>query len=411
MAKAKENTVYTFHHYWKGVNQQAIQYLLNLREEDQIPLYLGETGENSNAWFYAVTRLVEQHGIGINWWTHKKIETTTSPLSSPFAPGYEDVIRYWRGEGPRPGMEAAHEALLAMAGNLELDSARVNRGLLASLFDPEFGRVQKPYRKHELPGIINAVDYDLGNQGIAYKDTDYWAVTGSPGGGNSGRSYRNDGVDIEVSDDPHGFGYNVGFTERLEWLEYTVDLLQESIYEIDIRGASRTGGQRTGADVLFFLDGERIGEANIGNTGGWQNWVSRVVRTPPLQAGKGRIFRVSFADREVNLNRMTFRRISEVEVEPDQIAILPELLATYPNPFKETVTISFSTPEPASVSAALYDILGRQVYGEDDVFYGAGSHKIILTPDLAPGVYVLRLRLDAVQDMHIFTRPLVMAGE
>ena len=406
----KDNIVYAFHHYWKGPDQGAIQYLLNLRSEDQVPLYLGETGENSNAWFYALTKLVEEHGIGINWWTHKKIETTTSPLSSPFAPGYEPVIEYWRGQGSKPSAEAAARGLLAMAQNLELDSARVNRGLLAAFFDPEFGTKQKPFKEHELPGIVNAADYDLGNQGIAYNDTDYWATTGSPGGGNSGTKYRNDGVDIQSSTDPSGFKYNVGWTERFEWMEYTVDILEDGIYEIDIRGASASGGERAGTDVIFSMDSERIGEIEVGNTGGWQNWVTRQVRTPELKAGSGRVLRVTFADREVNLNRMTFRKVSPVSVETERTLMEPELLATYPNPFTDEVNISFSTPELVSVSAVLYDVLGRQVFESEKASYGAGSHEFALVPDLAPGVYILRLQLTGSQDPQTFTRSLVVGG-
>ncbi len=405
----RKNIVYAFHHYWKAVDQGAIQYLLNMRAEDQVPLYLGETGENSNAWFYALTRLAEKHKIGVNWWTHKKIETITSPLSSPFAPGYEDVIKYWRGGGPKPPVEEATQSLLAMAENLELDLAKVNRGLLAALFDPEYGAKQKPFKKHELPGIINAVDYDLGNQGVAYEDSDYWRISQNTTG-NSGYSYRNDGVDIEVSTDPEGFEYNVGWTERFEWMEYTVDILEEGAYEIAVRGASGTGGERSGADVLFLVDGERVGEIEVGNTGGWQNWVTRKVSIPALKAGSGRVIRVTFADKDVNLNRMTFRKESPVSVHPERILIEPELIATYPNPFIEEVNISFSTPELVTVSAIFYDMLGRQVFESKKASYGNGIHEYALTPDLAPGVYILRLQLTGSEEPQMFTQPLVVGG-
>jgi len=102
-----DNMVYTFHKYWNGTALNSIQYLLDIRDETNVPLWLGETGENSNTWFYLVTLLMKNHGIGVNWWTHKKIETTTSPLSAPFAPGYEAVLDYWRGSGPRPSAQAA----------------------------------------------------------------------------------------------------------------------------------------------------------------------------------------------------------------------------------------------------------------------------------------------------------------
>jgi len=409
ISNRKDNIVYAFHHYWKGVDQGAIQYLLNIRDEDKVPLYLGETGENSNAWFYALTKLVEQHDIGINWWTHKKIETITSPLSSPFAPGYEEVIKYWRGDASKPAADAATQALLAMAQNLELDSAKVNRGLLAALLDPEYGTKQKPFKKHELPGIINAVDYDLGNQGIAYNDSEYWRVSDGTTG-NSGYNYRNDGVDIQVSSDPEGFGYNVGWTNRFEWMEYTVDILEDGAYEISVRGASNTGGTRTGADIRLFMDGDAIGEVEVGNTGGWQNWVTRKTRVLELKAGTQRVFRVTFADTEVNLNQITFNKVSVVDIDNELEMIETQLLSTYPNPFTEVVNVSFTTTETVSVSAVLYDMLGREVYEMKEASYTTGFHEIELTPDLAPGVYVLRFQLVGSQDPHIFTRPLVIAS-
>jgi len=408
--KSKDNIVYTFHHYWKGADQGAINYLLTLRSEDKVPLYLGETGENSNSWFYALTKLTEEHNIGINWWTHKKIETTTSPLSSPFAPGYEEVINYWRGRGPRPSAEAATTALVAMANHLDLDSAHVNRGLLASIFDPEFGTKQKPFKQHKIPGAINAADYDLGNQNIAYDDSDHWAVTGSPGGGNSGRSYRNDGVDIQPSTDPEGFAYNVGWTERFEWIEYTVDIEEDGHYILDVRGASETGGRRDGADIRFRIGDVNLGEVEIGNTGGWQNWVSRQIRTPKLTAGTQKVLRVTFSDQEVNINRMTFKKDLAVNVEQYPTILESELISTYPNPFVETVNISFSTVDAVSVSVMLYDVLGRQVYEVPEGSYSAGIHEMSLTPDLAPGVYVLRLQLTGSEQPHTFTRSLVIGG-
>ena len=409
ISKNRQNIVYAFHHYWKAVDQGAIQYLLDYRDQDNVPLYLGETGENSNAWFYALTKLAEQHEIGINWWTHKKIETVTSPLSSPFAPGYEDVTKYWRGEGFLPSVDDATQALLAMAHNLELDSARVNHGLLAALFDPEYGTKQKPFKKHELPGVINAVDYDLGNQGIAYKDSEIWKISDNTTG-NEGHSYRNDGVDIQVSEDPEGFRYNVGWTERFEWIEYTVDVLEDGFYEIAVRGASETGGLRSGSDVRFLMDGNLIGEVEIGNTGGWQSWSTVRVKTPELKAGSNRIFRVTFTDREVNINRMTFRKISTVDIVEDQEIIESELLSTYPNPFIDVVNVSFSAVEEVSVSIVLYDVLGRQVYETPEARYATGIHEIALTPDLAPGVYVLRLQLAGLQESQTFTRPLVISA-
>ena len=47
-----------------------------------------------------------------------------------------------------------------------------------------------PYKPLAIPGTIQAEDYDLGGEGVAYHDTT---------AGNSGGAYRQDGVDIETS--------------------------------------------------------------------------------------------------------------------------------------------------------------------------------------------------------------------
>ena len=149
-----DNMVYAFHKYWNGTTKNTIQYLLDLRNRTRVPLWLGESGENSNAWFYLVTSLVEGEGIGWNWWTHKKIETVTAPLSAPFAPGYQAVVNYWNGSGPRPTRTAARDALFAMAETLDLDSCETRPGVLAALFHHDYRRMREPFGANAVPGVV-----------------------------------------------------------------------------------------------------------------------------------------------------------------------------------------------------------------------------------------------------------------
>ena len=43
--------VYSFHKYWNQTDQGTIKYLISIRSTYNRPLWLGETGENSNDWF------------------------------------------------------------------------------------------------------------------------------------------------------------------------------------------------------------------------------------------------------------------------------------------------------------------------------------------------------------------------
>jgi hypothetical protein len=116
-----------------------------------------------------------------------------------------------------------------------------------------------PYYENPLgiPGQIEAEDYDYGGQGVSYNDADAQ---------NQGGEYRNDGVDIEEATER---GYNIGWITPNEWIEYSVNVLTDGRYKLEIGVAS------TGTSGLFHLelDGQDItGPLAVPNTGGWQVW-------------------------------------------------------------------------------------------------------------------------------------------
>ena len=389
------NMVYTFHKYWNGVDRGTIQYLLDLRATHQVPLWLGETGENSNAWFYAVRTLAESNGISWNWWMHKKIETTSAPLSAPFAPGYEALVRYWRNSGPRPSAAAARSALFAMAEGLDLDSCDVRPGVVASLFDPAYNTAAKPFKDHVLPGLVNAADYDAGNQGVAYADQDFMTTSGSPGGGNSGGQYRNDGVDIEASTDPQGFRYSVGFLNASEYLTYTVRVETAGKYDVEFRVASVGGATGSRGAMLVSLGGVELGAVpSIPNTGGWQTWTSTYLRGVTLPAGTHAL-RLFFRTGGFNLNRLRFTLVEATGAEPDAPGMGgAQLLGVHPNPSRDTFAVTFTTDAPVRAALTVFDVLGREVYVLAPEAVDAGTRTLTARPGLSPGTYLYRLLLD-----------------
>ncbi len=391
-----DNMVYAFHKYWNAPNQGSIQYLLDLRERTGVPLWLGETGENSNPWFYATRTLAEANGIGWNWWTHKKIETISAPVSAPFAPGYQALVNYWRGAGPRPSAAAARQALFAMARGLDLDATVTNIGVLASLFDDSFGTTARPFREHRIPGAIHAVHYDVGNQGVAYSDQDPWAVAGTPGSGNTGGVYRNDGVDIEPSVDPQGYAYNVGWIEALEWLQYTVTVEEAATYDVEFRVASGGSGGR----FSVLLGGDVIGSVTVSGTGGWQAWRSVWLRGVELPAGEHTL-RLSVRTGGFNLNTMRFVKAEETDVDGNA-SFESALLEVFPNPAPGRATLRFRTTQPGEASVTVFDVLGRPVRTLALGLVGPGDHRIPLDLALASGTYVLQLSVDAGKDVHSF---------
>ena len=71
-----DNTVYEFHKYWFDVNQEAIQTYLDFRDKYQVPIYIGETGENTDQWIEDFRILLDKNSVSWCFWPYKKMNNT-----------------------------------------------------------------------------------------------------------------------------------------------------------------------------------------------------------------------------------------------------------------------------------------------------------------------------------------------
>ena len=55
-----DNMVYSFHKYWSTVNENDLDWITPLRETHNVPLWMGESGENSNTWYTNFISLLEK---------------------------------------------------------------------------------------------------------------------------------------------------------------------------------------------------------------------------------------------------------------------------------------------------------------------------------------------------------------
>lgn len=104
---------------------------------------------------------------------------------------------------------------------------------------------------------IEAEDYDLGGEGVAYHDTT---------SANLGGAYRKDGVDVQAGGSN---GYDVGYTAAGEWLKYTISVPQTGSYAFTARVACAG----TGGTFHAEIDGVNVtGSLRVPNTVGWLDW-------------------------------------------------------------------------------------------------------------------------------------------
>ena len=227
---------------------------------------------------------------------------------------------------------------------------------------------QSPYNgtPHQIPGRIEAEEYDLGGEGQAYHEED--------ANGNQGAAMiRNDQVDIEATYDTSG-SYNICYVLQGEWLEYTVDVKNDGTYAMDLRVAANGDGKR----LHIEIDGVDVsGSVEVPNTGGWQNWTTISVNDIDLTQGE-HVMRIVFDTDYMNLNYVEFKDMATGV--HDKRYGGSKLLHT-----------SFSTNGIQIRLRGHFDYHITNMRGSI-VEVGNGTDESIIGKNLATGVYLLRVK-------------------
>jgi endoglucanase len=236
------NMVLSFHKYWNQNDEASIANILDARTKNNVPVWLGETGENSNVWFTACISLLERNNIGWAWWPLKKLGAN-NPLQIRTNAGYAKVLDYWNGKGPRPGQPESIQGLFKLASDLKLQENIYHYDVIDAMIRQPHTNETKPFKRHSTGQVIAAVDYDLGRNSKAYFDLDSanYRVSGGQTGGNKGRIYRNDGVDIKPDSLNEG-GFIVYHIEKGEWLQYTITAPEPKTYTLVLSVNSAKAG-------------------------------------------------------------------------------------------------------------------------------------------------------------------------
>lgn len=267
------NMAFGPHKYWSFNNPSDNDWLINLRDNNNVPIYLGESGENSNVWFRDAIKLLESEGIGWAWWPLKKVESISGPLSMTKGTNYQRILDYWSGNASLPSQAMAITGIQELAESARFENCKYQYDVIDAMFRQVKTDETSSYKGHTIPGLIHLSDFDLGTNGFAYLDegtATYHVTTGEFTAWNNGWQYRNDGVDIEIcQDNMNTNGYNVGWAEEGEWMKYSVSIEEDGLYTINVRAAA------SGFDGAFTLaaDGSDLTRTYyVPNSGGFQNW-------------------------------------------------------------------------------------------------------------------------------------------
>ncbi|WP_031426819.1 cellulase family glycosylhydrolase [Flavimarina sp. Hel_I_48] len=263
-----DNMVLSFHKYWNNNDQGSIQQFLDYREKYQIPIWLGESGENSNTWFTDAIALMEKNNIGWCWWPLKKLGSN-NPLEIKINPGYQKILEYWRGDAEKPSAGEAEKAFIQLAENTKITNNIVQKNVIDAMMRQSNSDKTLPYKMVNIQnrGTILAADYDMGKNGIAYNDNGFGNYYISTGGerttGNLGHTYRNDGVDIFKMENKSDSVY-VGDLEKGEWMIYTFQTENEGDYLLKMNISAK----EKGGNAMISINQMNEKSIEIPNTSG-----------------------------------------------------------------------------------------------------------------------------------------------
>jgi PKD repeat protein len=148
-----------------------------------------------------------------------------------------------------------------------------------------------PYNgPHNAPGTVQAEDYDLGGQNVAYYDTT---------AGNAGGAYRSDDVDIEAG----ATGYAVAYVIGGEYLTYSVDAATAGDYTVSLSAANPDASTK---QIQLTTLGNSATTVSVASTGSFDTYKT-FTSAGTLHLGQGRnIVTVTFGASRMNLDYITF---------------------------------------------------------------------------------------------------------
>jgi len=241
------NMVLTFHKYWNTNDYNSIAWVINMRDQYNMPLWMSEGGENSNHWFAEAIELFENNNIGWSWWPVKTsqlnnvIKVTTND-------DYQDLINSWKEGNTSLSADETYHSVMGYTTAHKIENCTVAPDVIFALNSGSNSQRTQPYKQHLTGDWVQCVNYDLGKDGFAYHDklsedihdgNNKWAKW------NNGNNYRNDGVDIGKDGDE----YYVGCTEAGEWLQYTLNVMEKGFHHLELLTAANTKGSRISIDV------------------------------------------------------------------------------------------------------------------------------------------------------------------
>ena len=137
------NVAYTFHKYWTAPDESVIRDYIDFRERYDVPIWMGESGENTDDWIAQFVKTLEKNNIGWAFWPYKKMEKSSAVVSILPPADWEKVVQFAKLPREtahveerlkaRPEQETINRAFSELLEGIRLEKCRVNQGYLKAL--------------------------------------------------------------------------------------------------------------------------------------------------------------------------------------------------------------------------------------------------------------------------------------
>lgn len=136
-----DKLVYTFHKYWTEPTQDVIQSYIDFRDKYNVPIWMGESGENTNEWINDFRIVLEKNNVGWCFWPYKKLDSergvvsikkpTDYDLIKKYADSFELSYEYIREN--RPEKSKVGKILKEYLENCKIQNCILNEGYIKAL--------------------------------------------------------------------------------------------------------------------------------------------------------------------------------------------------------------------------------------------------------------------------------------
>jgi hypothetical protein len=137
------NIAYTLHKYWTAPDESVLRQYIDFRERYDVPIWMGESGENTDEWIAQFAKSLEKNNIGWAFWPYKKMGKPSAILSIIPPADWPTIVEFAKLPRAtahvedrlkaRPDQETITRAFADLLEGVRQQKCRVNEGYLKAL--------------------------------------------------------------------------------------------------------------------------------------------------------------------------------------------------------------------------------------------------------------------------------------